>query len=260
MSTLKENVIAKHNKFAQAHKTNDRSGWQVTMGYGDYLNYGYWSEGVANGTEASEAMLERLLSKIPKKEGLILDVACGLGATSRYLTNYYPAENIIGINISDDQIRHCSKKLPGARFEVMRAEALAFEAESIDNIVCIEAAFHFETRLDFLKEAHRVLKPEGRILLSDIFADVEHDLQPPENRVGSMDEYREVYRSAGFDAVEIEDATGPCVMGMTEAIWRTLKRLLAEGRVTRQYVENIKRSLVARRNLLTYVLVSAQKT
>lgn len=260
MPTLKETVIAKHNKFAQEHKTNDRSGWQVTMGYGDYLNYGYWTEGVTNGTEASEAMLERLLSTVPKKEGIMLDVACGLGATSRYLTNYYPAENIIGINISDDQIRHCAEKLPGARFEVMRAEDLAFEDESIDNIICIEAAFHFETRLDFLKEAHRVLKPGGRILLSDIFADINHPLQSPTNRVGSIDEYRQVYQAAGFEVVDIEDATGPCVMGMTEAIWRTLTRLKTAGKVTDEFVENTKRSLVARRNVLTYVLVSAKKT
>ena len=29
--------------------------------------------------------MEKLLSFIPKKQGQILDVACGLGATTRYL-------------------------------------------------------------------------------------------------------------------------------------------------------------------------------
>ncbi|MEM1314175.1 MAG: methyltransferase domain-containing protein [Pseudomonadota bacterium] len=260
MPTLKENVIAKHNRFAQEHRTNDRSGWQVTLGYGDYLNYGYWTEDTKTGAEASEAMLERLLAKIPDKSGLILDVACGLGATSRYLARYYPPEKIIGINIADDQIRHCAEKLPGARFEVMRAEALAFEDGGVDDIISIEAAFHFETRLDFLKEAHRVLKPGGRLLLSDIFTDRDHPLQPAENRVADLDAYREVYRAAGFERVEVEDATGPCVRGMTDAVWRAIRRLQAAGKVTDEFVESTKRSLVARRNVLTYVLVCAQKS
>ncbi|MEM1071073.1 MAG: methyltransferase domain-containing protein, partial [Planctomycetota bacterium] len=44
-------------------------------------------------------------------------------------------------------------------FEVMKAEALAFEDAAFDNVICVEAAFHFETRLDFFREALRVLKP-----------------------------------------------------------------------------------------------------
>lgn len=34
---------------------------------------------------------------VPEKNGTILDVACGKGATTRYLLKYYTPENVTGI-------------------------------------------------------------------------------------------------------------------------------------------------------------------
>jgi len=259
MQTLKDKVAAQHDRFAREHRKNARPGWQIHLGYGDFLNYGYWTEDTRTGQEACETMLERLLAHIPEKRGNILDVACGMGATSRYLTKYYPEADIIGINISKDQIRHASELVPGGTFHVMPAERLGFEDESIDNIICIEAAFHFETRADFLKEAFRVLKPSGIVLLSDMFGDADHPMQAPGNRVGSIAAYRQDYEDAGFQSIDIEDATQPCVMGMTETVWNRLQTMRARGLVTEANFNHLKRGLLARRRFITYVLVSAQK-
>jgi hypothetical protein len=45
-----------------------------------FLNWGYWDAQPKSQREASEALVDKLLDKIPQKGGRILDVACGLGA------------------------------------------------------------------------------------------------------------------------------------------------------------------------------------
>ena len=52
--------------------------------------------------------MEKLLAFIPSKQGNILDIACGLGATTRHLLGYYPPEHVVGINVSDVQLARAS--------------------------------------------------------------------------------------------------------------------------------------------------------
>ncbi|MDP2105111.1 MAG: class I SAM-dependent methyltransferase, partial [Desulfobulbaceae bacterium] len=132
-----------------------------------FLNFGYWENQVQSPKEASENLLGRLLSFIPEKKGTILDVACGTGATTRFLLNFYPPEHVTGINISAKQLDTCRQMAPGCRFLEMDAAALQFSDASFDAIICVEAAFHFHTREKFLQEALRVLKTGGILVLSD---------------------------------------------------------------------------------------------
>jgi ubiquinone/menaquinone biosynthesis C-methylase UbiE len=45
----------------------------------------------------------------------------------------------------------------------MDAARLAFADAQFDAVICVEAAFHFDTRAAFLREALRVLKPAGAL-------------------------------------------------------------------------------------------------
>ena len=105
-----------------------------------------------------------------EEEKTILDVACGKGATTRYLLRYFKSENVTGINISEKQLARCRENAPGCTFLLMSATELKFADESFDNISCVEAAFHFVTREKFLKEAFRMLKPRGQIVLRDVLS------------------------------------------------------------------------------------------
>ncbi|MEM1312962.1 MAG: methyltransferase domain-containing protein [Pseudomonadota bacterium] len=256
---MKDRIRARHDGHAKGYGANQKRAWKQLLGYDEYLNFGYWTEDTKTGREACERMLDLLLERIPDKTGRILDVACGMGATSRYLTKHYPAESITGINISPEQVAQCRRALPGAEFRVMPAESLDFADASLDNILCVEAAFHFETRADFLAEAFRVLKPGGRLVLSDVLVDVPMPLQPAANRVAGIEAYRAIYTDIGFVSVEITDATQECVIRQTEVMWRWLKRLHHRGLLDRTNALRQRRILVQRRRHQTYVLVGARK-
>jgi len=177
----------------------------------DYGNLGYWNDSTKTLHQASERLQDELLGFIPQKTGRILDVACGLGASTRRLLNHYPADNVWAINISEKQIEATRKNAPGCHAQVMNAVSLSFEEGFFDAIECIEAAFHFETRRRFLEEAYRVLKPGGRLVMTDVlFTSPERLEQFPvfpsaKNHLATVEEYRALLEEVGFRNCMVRD-------------------------------------------------------
>jgi MPBQ/MSBQ methyltransferase len=189
---------------------------QEYFDYSGFHNYGYWYPGTNSPREASENLVDLLIDFMPNRSGTILDVACGMGAsTERLLRNYAPSD-ITGINISEKQLASCRKKAPGCRFLKMDATELRFVDDSIGNILCVEAAFHFDTREQFLREAYRVLKPGGCLALSDILVRsrrAAHQMAeriPLANFIADVGQYRRLYDMCGFEDVRIVEAEAQC--------------------------------------------------
>jgi MPBQ/MSBQ methyltransferase len=183
-------------------------------GHYDFHNYGYWLPNTRTRRAASENLMDEVLSFLPRKEGTILDVACGKGATTRHLLKYYSPEQVTGINISKKQLQMCRVNAPGCKFLLMDATELAFGDNYFDNIICVEAAMHFNTREKFLCAAWRVLRPGGRLVLSDTLHQkptrAEAMIIPAVNYVKSREEYKNLYARAGFEEINIVDATQEC--------------------------------------------------
>jgi MPBQ/MSBQ methyltransferase len=195
----------------------------------DFSNYGYWEPGIATQRDASMNLLDRLLAFLPERRGRILDVACGKGESTRQLLRWFRPGDVIGINISDRQLATCRGNVPGSAFVAMDAASLAFPDESFDVVLSVEAAFHFGTRRDFLAEAWRVLRPGGRLVLSDILwrlgTGVFLPLFPAANYVPSLEAYRRQYLDAKFSGVTVVDATAACWRGYRRHALPTMTRL-----------------------------------
>ncbi|NGY05768.1 class I SAM-dependent methyltransferase [Solimonas terrae] len=233
-------------------------------GGSDYTNFGYRTAPEQDAKTACDALMARLVGFIPSPQGKVLDVACGKGETTRYLSRHYKPEQITAINISEKQLARGRENVPGAHFMLMDATALEFPDNSFDAVVCVEAAFHFNTREKFLREALRVLKPGGHLVLSDILiaqtAEGTHQRRTSDNYVASLDDYRKLYERVGFDLEVLDDAT--------EFSWRNhfmhlinfSHAAFLDGRVTREQMQRSLNLYYDRAGYINhYVLVGAAK-
>jgi SAM-dependent methyltransferase len=114
----------------------------------------------------------------------------------------------------------------------MDAGQLALAAGRFDLVLCVEAAFLFESRRDFFDQARQLLRPGGWLVVSDLlFAPrafgeaLDWDwLVPAANRPLAAADYPELLRGCGLEPQRIEDATGACWQGFCRHLRRTAAR------------------------------------
>ncbi len=91
-----------------------------------------------------------------KKTDILLDIGAGTGISFPYFKC-----KIIGIEPSEEMIKQSKEKIVKGR-----AENLHFPDEYFDIVISVTAIHNFDDYKKAIKEIIRVLKPEGKIVIS----------------------------------------------------------------------------------------------
>ena len=127
-----------------------------------------------------------------------LEVACGsgfgLGLLGRYSSSFRAGD-------CDPTLVAHARKVYGNRFEILQldAENLPFPDASLDVIILFEAVYYLDLGR-FLDECMRLLRPEGRILISSANKDLfDFNPSPHSRQYYGVIELRDSLRNAGFN-------------------------------------------------------------
>jgi len=154
------------------------------------------------------------------RDSHLLDVASGSGESARVLTqNFgchvtgvdYSAENCARANAMADE----SGLTESIHFVEGDAEDLPFAADTFDVVICECSLCVFPSRSTALDEIRRVLRPGGRLGISDVVVNetVPLSLQDLFGQVlcigGALSVvgYREAFAAAGFSSIRSRDAS-----------------------------------------------------
>lgn len=112
----------------------------------------------------------RLVFKLlkPRKNEKILDVGCGDGIWTNELAK--KSFNVTGIDISRHDLKKAQKRAQvmglDVNYNLVDATNMPFDTQSFDKIFSISTLEHIQKDEAVLKECHRILKPNGSIVIS----------------------------------------------------------------------------------------------
>ncbi len=139
------------------------------------IHYGYWDKKVRSFPQSllrmNEVMMEAAMIKSSDK---VLDAGCGVGGSSIFLASSIGC-HVTGISLSERQIEQAKTNAKQKEvetlvdFKVMDFCATEFPDASFDVVWGCESICYAEDKQQFVKEAWRLLKPGGRLVVADGF-------------------------------------------------------------------------------------------
>ena len=152
---------------------------------------------------------------------VVADLGCGTGAMLSVLAPH--VARVIGVDASDEMLaaaRHRARDFANVDLRAGALEALPLETASVDAATLMLVLHHLASPVEALKEAARVLKPGGRLLIVDM---APHEHEEYRQRMGHVwlgfadEQMRKLLTQAGFGSIRIQslapdaDATGPAL-------------------------------------------------
>ena len=190
----------------------------------DNLHFGYWTgpDDTSSIAEATDRLTDLLIERIKVGPGeRVLDIGCGVGKPALRLVRSTGA-SVVGVSINKREVDQASDlaRADGlddrVSFKYADAAALPFPDATFDAAWLLESIIHMD-RAVVLREAARVVRPGGRIVLTDMVL-----LTPPQATTGAVgsaarrnaqqmspipviDDYRRLVPDAGLELDEVID-------------------------------------------------------
>jgi SAM-dependent methyltransferase len=154
-------------------------------------------------------------------EWVVGDLGCGTGQVAAALAPF--VKQVIAVDRSNDMLQSARRRLRDmANVDVRRGEleALPIQDGELDAATLLLVLHHLSDPAQALAEAARVMRPGGRLLISDMLP---HDRETYRQQMGHVwlgfgdDALRRLLANAGFDHVRIApmpadpDAKGPAL-------------------------------------------------
>lgn len=163
----------------------------------------------------------------------LLDVGCGTGPMIELLLKEFPDHHYTGVDLTPQMIQVArDKKLDHTKFLVGDSENLPFADQSFDVVICTNSFHHYPNPQIFMKEAARVLKNGGRLILRDYTSNqfmlwlMNHIEMPLAHlaghgdvKISSCQEVREMCQKAGLRVLKLEKQKGVRLHLVAEKFW-----------------------------------------
>ena len=187
------------------------------------IHYGYWDEQVrsfpASLVRMNEVMAEQA-GILPGEE--VLDAGCGVGGSSIFLAAVREAA-VTGITLSPKQAQQATanakeKGVEGKlNFQVLDYCSTSFPDQSFDIVWGCESICYACNKEEFIKEAWRLLRPGGRLIVADGFVTAFENNEHPVirqwldgwqvNYLETPQRFASLMEEAGFQNISYKDIT-----------------------------------------------------
>lgn len=212
--------IAEYYEKTEVHY---RRGWDLSHSLA--MHYGYWDNRTENFRHSLHRMNEVLATFGQIKAGeKVLDAGCGVGGSSIFLAQEIGCE-VTGITLSAQQVEGARANAQtagiqqGLEFQQADYTATPFADSSFDVIWALESAVHDPEKQGFFREAKRILRPKGRIVMGEYIKT--NSLMKLRDQklfhrwldawaiadLSTLPHLKAVAAEHGFDALEIQEIT-----------------------------------------------------